>query len=138
MQLQQVYYVMPMEEYDPAIYIYNYTHNSVSMVFQHVPIRSYSQTYSEMNGGSKAMLSVTRVLWVSDLTLAPIIGPICYHSLSELIMLGHNYTNSLVETATAAVNAGTCLEDGNSHDKSRNAFQNIGDAVNQVNYQCLI
>ena len=51
-----------------------------------------------------------------------------------MIDWGHHYTNNFVDTAAAAVNAGTCLEDGNDHVKSLNVFQNIGDAVNQVNY----
>lgn len=31
-----------------------------------------------------------------------------------------------------AAKAGTCLEDGNSHDKTSNVFDNLGDAVAEV------
>ena len=44
-------------------------------------------------------------------------------------MTYHNYTNTTVDTAAAAVNAGTCLEDSNTED---NVFSHIGDAVSQV------
>ena len=44
-------------------------------------------------------------------------------------MTQHHYTSSLTETAAAALNAGTCLEDGNSMD---NTFSHIGDAVKAV------
>ena len=44
-------------------------------------------------------------------------------------MTGHNYTNTAVKTAAAAVNAGTCLEDGNSED---NIMSNVGSAVKAV------
>ena len=47
----------------------------------------------------------------------------------ELIMTGHNYTDTAVKTAAAAVNAGTCLEDGNSQD---NIMSNVGSAVKAV------
>ena len=47
----------------------------------------------------------------------------------ELIMTGHNYTDTAVKTAAAAVNAGTCLEDGNSED---NIMSNVGSAVKAV------
>ena len=45
-------------------------------------------------------------------------------------MTQHHYTSTLTETAAAAVNAGACLEDGNSMD---NTFDHIGDAVKAVN-----
>ena len=45
-------------------------------------------------------------------------------------MTQHHYTSSLTETAAVALNAGTCLEDGNSMD---NTFSHIGDAVKAVN-----
>ena len=47
----------------------------------------------------------------------------------ERIMTYHNYTNTTVDTAAAAVNAGTCLEDSNTED---NVFSHIGEAVSQV------
>ena len=47
----------------------------------------------------------------------------------ENIMTQHHYTSTTTETAAAAVNAGTCLEDGNSLD---NTFSHIGDAVKAV------
>ena len=47
----------------------------------------------------------------------------------EKIMTYHNYTNTTVDTAAAAVNAGTCLEDSNTED---NVFSHIGDAASQV------
>lgn len=49
--------------------------------------------------------------------------------LSEYILKLHHYTNSTVKTAEVAVNAGTCLEDGNYED---NIFSVIGDAMSQV------
>ena len=45
-------------------------------------------------------------------------------------MTQHNYTDTEVKTAAAAVNAGTCLEDGNSED---NIMSNVGNAVKAVN-----
>ena len=54
-------------------------------------------------------------------------------------MTQHHYTTTLVEAAAAAINAGTCLEDGNSQD---NTFSLVGDAVKAVsltwhiNYLC--
>ena len=56
--------------------------------------------------------------------------------LSEYVWLGHNYTTSYVETAAACVNAGTCLEDGNTASNLLNAFDYIGKAVNMVRVQC--
>lgn len=56
------------------------------------------------------------------------------HSLlsnTEIIMTNHHYTNNMVDTAAAAVNAGTCLEDGNTGGKF-NIFTHIGEAVSQV------
>ena len=44
-------------------------------------------------------------------------------------MTAHHYTSTVVETAAAAVNAGTCLEDANEED---NVFSHIGEAVEQV------
>ena len=44
----------------------------------------------------------------------------------EHILNFHHYTLSMVETAAAAVNAGTCLEDGDHWD---NIFSHIGEAV---------
>ena len=44
-------------------------------------------------------------------------------------MTQHHYTSTTTETVAAAVNAGTCLEDGNSLD---NTFSHIGDAVKAV------
>lgn len=44
-------------------------------------------------------------------------------------MTKHHYTDTEVKTAAVAVNAGTCLEDGNSEN---NIFSNIGDAVKMV------
>ena len=46
-------------------------------------------------------------------------------------MTQHHYTSTITETAAVAVNAGTCLEDGNSMD---NTFDHIGDAVKAVNF----
>ena len=48
----------------------------------------------------------------------------------ENIMTQHNYTDTEVKTAAAAVNAGTCLEDGNSED---NIMSNVGNVVKAVN-----
>ena len=47
----------------------------------------------------------------------------------EIIITNHHYTNNMVDTAAVAVNAGTCLEDGNTED---NVFSHIGEAVSQV------
>ena len=47
----------------------------------------------------------------------------------ENIMTDHNYTDTAIKTAAAAVNAGTCLEDGNSED---NIMSNVGDAVKEA------
>lgn len=47
-------------------------------------------------------------------------------------MLAHNYTSNFVDTAAVTVNAGTCLEDGNSHLPVANVFDSIGKAVNEV------
>ena len=44
-------------------------------------------------------------------------------------MYAHHYTNNSVDTAAAAVNAGTCLEDANYE---KNIFSYIGQAVNEV------
>ena len=44
-------------------------------------------------------------------------------------MTQHHYTDTEVKTAAAAVNAGTCLEDGNSED---NIMSNVGNAVKAV------
>ena len=44
-------------------------------------------------------------------------------------MYAHLYTNNSVDTAAAAVNAGTCLEDANYE---KNIFSYIGQAVNEV------
>ena len=44
-------------------------------------------------------------------------------------MTQHHYTDTEVKTAAAAVNGGTCLEDGNSQD---NIFSHVGDAVKAV------
>ena len=44
-------------------------------------------------------------------------------------MTQHHYTSTIPETAAAALNAGACLEDGNSMD---NIFSHIGDAVEAV------
>ena len=52
-----------------------------------------------------------------------------YFTTVEIIMTNHHYTNNVVDTAAAAANAGTCLEDGNSED---NVFSHIGEAVSQV------
>ena len=49
---------------------------------------------------------------------------------TEYMESDHHYRNSYVEIAAAAVNAGTCLEDGDSYDK--NVFDTLEDAVNQV------
>ena len=46
----------------------------------------------------------------------------------ERIQDSHHYTSSMVETAAAAVNAGTCLEDGDERD---NVFSYIGEASRQ-------
>lgn len=46
----------------------------------------------------------------------------------ERIQDSHHYTSSMVETAAAAVNAGTCLEDGDNWD---NVFSYIGEASRQ-------
>ncbi|XP_064392288.1 uncharacterized protein LOC135339960 isoform X2 [Halichondria panicea] len=46
----------------------------------------------------------------------------------EIMITNHHYTNNSVDTAAAAVNAGTCLEDANSAD---NVFSHIGEAVTQ-------
>ena len=44
-------------------------------------------------------------------------------------MTQHHYTDTEVKTAAAVVNAGTCLEDGNSED---NIMSNVGNAVKAV------
>ena len=44
-------------------------------------------------------------------------------------MTEHNYTDTAVKTAAAAVNAGTCLEDGGSAD---NIMSNVSLAVKAV------
>ena len=44
-------------------------------------------------------------------------------------MTAHHYTKTDVETAAAAINAGTCLEDANME---KNVFTYAVDAVNQV------
>lgn len=49
-------------------------------------------------------------------------------------MRSHNYTSNLVDTAAAAANAGTCLEDGNSEETSSNVFNNVAEAVKEVFY----
>ena len=50
-------------------------------------------------------------------------------------MTQHHYTSTITETAAAAVNAGACLEDGNS---IYNTFDYIGDAVKAVNFYDLL
>lgn len=54
-------------------------------------------------------------------------------TLLELVWLGHEYTHDYVDTATACVNAGVCLEDGNLYSFA-NVFDHIGDAVKAVRY----
>ena len=49
-------------------------------------------------------------------------------------MTQHHYTSSITETAAAALNAGTCLEDGNSMD---NTFSHISDAVKAVSWSVI-
>ena len=49
-------------------------------------------------------------------------------------MTAHHYTKTEVETAAAAVNAGTCLEDANYE---KNVFSYIGEAVKQVCLLCV-
>lgn len=44
-------------------------------------------------------------------------------------MSAHRYTDTAEKTAAAAVNAGTCLEDGNF---ATNIFSHIGSAVKTV------
>ena len=60
---------------------------------------------------------------------SPSFLPLPSPCLPENIMIAHNYTSTIPQTAAAAVNAGTCLEDGNSMD---NVFSHIGDAVSMV------
>ena len=55
--------------------------------------------------------------------------PLCI----EIMITNHHYTNNEVDTAAAAVNAGTCLEDGNLQN---NVFSHIGEAVAQVSVLC--
>ena len=50
----------------------------------------------------------------------------------ENIMVAHHYTNDLPSTAAVAANAGTCLEDGDSHDN--NVFDNLDEAISNVCY----
>ena len=50
-------------------------------------------------------------------------------SFPENIMTAHHYTKTEVETAAAAINAGTCLEDGNLE---KNIFSYATEAVQQV------
>ena len=50
-----------------------------------------------------------------------------------MVWLGHNYTQGYVATATACVNAGVCLEDGNFYTFT-NTFDHIGEAVTAVRY----
>ncbi len=47
------------------------------------------------------------------------------------MITNHHFTNNSVDTAAAAVNAGTCLEDANF---AKNVFSYIGEAVTQVSY----
>lgn len=54
---------------------------------------------------------------------------------AENIMTQHPYTSTEVKTAAAAVNAGTCLEDGNSQD---NILSNIRNAVKTVNLSSIL
>ena len=56
-----------------------------------------------------------------------------FHPHTENIMTAHHYTKTEVETAAAAVNAGTCLEDAN---EEKNVFSYIGEAVEQVTSVC--
>ena len=56
----------------------------------------------------------------------------CHYSFLEHIFTEHNYTSDFMTAAAAAANAGTCLEDGNSDEKSGNVFENLVDAVNNV------
>ena len=49
----------------------------------------------------------------------------------ELVWLGHNYTTGYIDTASACVNAGVSLEDGNLYNIF-NVFDHIGEAVAAV------
>ena len=53
----------------------------------------------------------------------------CYTINSENIKDFHHYTNSAIETAAAAVNAGVSLEDANLE---ANVFTHIGEAILNV------
>ena len=54
-------------------------------------------------------------------------------------MYFHNYTTTLTDTAAVTVNAGTCLEDGNFHSQKLNVFDNIKEAMDEVNNRyCLV
>ena len=56
---------------------------------------------------------------------------ICILLLEENIMTKHNYTKTDVETAAAAVNAGTCLED--THVQGDDIIlTHVGEAIKQV------
>lgn len=50
-----------------------------------------------------------------------------------MVWLGHNYTAGYLDTASACVNAGVSLEDGNFYN-ILNVFDHIGEAVAAVSY----
>ena len=55
-----------------------------------------------------------------------------YYHFTESIAVDHHYTSDLLNASVVAAKAGTCLEDGNDRNKTKNAFDNLGDAVAMV------
>ncbi len=75
-----------------------------------------------------------------SVTKEPLVSSLWFYNnysdfAAEIMITNHHYTNNSVDTAAAAVNAGTCLEDANSAD---NVFSHIGEAVTQVSVQVLL
>lgn len=88
---------------------------------------SFMCSYNSINGvpacaNAKLLTDITRTEWGFEGYVVSDQGAI------ENIMTAHHYTKTEVETAAAAINAGTCLEDANME---KNIFTYAVDAVNQ-------
>ena len=84
---------------------------------------------TDIGGRNQLVLTIAYVMHYTNVAG---VHPL-FHPRTENIMTAHHYTKTEVETAAAAVNAGTCLEDAN---EEKNVFSYIGEAVEQVTSVC--
>ena len=88
--------------------------------------------------GKALYLTLTSIFYTSFLLSLPSLSLILFTSLKytflfpENIVTEHHYAPDFVTAAADAANAGTCLEDGNSEDRSGNVYDNLDEAVEQV------